>query len=218
MEEPIIETPIEAVKNEPVVEIPQEELFTSIPESSISNVTNQDNESEQYNEIEQSNEETITEKGSEYYIEEKNVMLLFNNKSRVDELVKRALPKTGGEKQILLIWNKMKKENVKAINSQIPAIEGLEKEQNNELNREEHKYAQIAIGTEISAIKSINQEEAKITQAELADRAHYSHEFIRRIEAPNGKKYFSVDTLVQISNVLNIKLEDLVKGIGDEDK
>ena len=41
-------------------------------------------------------------------------MLLFNNKSTVDELVKRALPKTGGEKQILLIWNKMKKENVKA--------------------------------------------------------------------------------------------------------
>ena len=32
---------------------------------------------------------------------------------------------------------------------------------------------------------------AKITQAELADRAHYSHEFIRRIEAPNSKKYFS---------------------------
>lgn len=62
VEEPIIETPIETVKNEPVVEIPQEELFTSIPESSISNVTNQDNESEQYNEIEQSNEEPITEK------------------------------------------------------------------------------------------------------------------------------------------------------------
>ncbi len=62
------------------------------------------------------------------------------------------------------------------------------------------------------------RKEAKITQAELADRAHYSHEFIRRIEAPNGKKYFSVDTLVQISNVLNIKLEDLVKGIGNEDK
>ena len=62
------------------------------------------------------------------------------------------------------------------------------------------------------------RKEAKITQAELADRAHYSHEFIRRIEAPNGKKYFSVYTLVHISNVLNIKLEDLVKGIGDEDK
>ena len=52
----------------------------------------------------------------------------------------------------------------KSINSQIPAIEGVEKEQNNELNREENKYAQIAIETEISAIKSINQEEAKITQ------------------------------------------------------
>ena len=46
----------------------------------------------------------------------------------------------------------------KAINSQIPAIEGLEKEQNNELNREEHKYAQIAIGTEISAIKGIKED------------------------------------------------------------
>ena len=78
--------------------------------------------------------------------------------------------------------------------------------------RNEDTYEIIAAN-----IKRIRKE-AKITQAELADRAHYSHEFIRRIEAPNGKKYFSVDTLVQISNVLNIKLEDLVKGIGDEDK
>ncbi len=62
------------------------------------------------------------------------------------------------------------------------------------------------------------RKEAKITQAELADRAHYSHEFIRRIEAPNGKKYFSVDTLVQIANVLGINLETLVKGIDNEEK
>lgn len=62
------------------------------------------------------------------------------------------------------------------------------------------------------------RKEAKITQAELADRAHYSHEFIRRIEAPNGKKYFSVDTLVQIAAVLEIKLEDLVRGIDNEEK
>ena len=59
---------------------------------------------------------------------------------------------------------------------------------------------------------------AKITQAELADRAHYSHEFIRRIEAPNGKKYFSLDTLVQIADVLDISLEELVKGINDEER
>ncbi len=62
------------------------------------------------------------------------------------------------------------------------------------------------------------RKEAKITQAELADRAHYSHEFIRRIEAPNGKKYFSLDTLVQIAGVLDVKLEDLVRGINSEEK
>ena len=56
-------------------------------------------------------EESISETGSEYYIEEQNVMLLFYNKSRIDELVKRAVPKTEGEKKILLIW---KKENVRA--------------------------------------------------------------------------------------------------------
>lgn len=62
------------------------------------------------------------------------------------------------------------------------------------------------------------RKEAKITQAELADRTHYSHEFIRRIEAPNAKKYFSLDTLVQISDALDIRLEDLMKGINSEEE
>lgn len=62
------------------------------------------------------------------------------------------------------------------------------------------------------------RKEAQITQAELAEQAHYSHEFIRRIEAPNGKKYFSLDTLVQIANVLDVSLEELVKGINDEER
>ena len=62
------------------------------------------------------------------------------------------------------------------------------------------------------------RKKAKITQAELAERTHFSHEFIRRIEAPNGKKYFSLDTLVQIAKALDINLEDLVKGINSEDK
>ena len=62
------------------------------------------------------------------------------------------------------------------------------------------------------------RKKAKITQAELAERTHFSHEFIRRIEAPNGKKYFSLDTLVQISKALNINLEDLVKEINSEDE
>ena len=61
------------------------------------------------------------------------------------------------------------------------------------------------------------RKEAKITQAELAERSNYSHEFIRRIEAPNGKKYFSVDTLVKIADALDNKVEKLLKGISDED-
>lgn len=62
-----------------------------------------------------------------------------------------------------------------------------------------------------------NRKEAKITQAELAERSNYSHEFIRRIEAPNGKKYFSVNTLVKIADALEIKVEKLLKGISNED-
>lgn len=69
----------------------------------------------------------------------------------------------------------------------------------------------------ISANIKAYRKEAKITQAELADRANYSHEFIRRIEAPNSKKYFSIDTLVQIAKGLNIKVEDLLKGINNEE-
>lgn len=62
-----------------------------------------------------------------------------------------------------------------------------------------------------------NRKEAKITQAELAERSNYSHEFIRRIEAPNGKKYFSLNTLVKLADALDIKLEKLLKGISDEE-
>ena len=62
------------------------------------------------------------------------------------------------------------------------------------------------------------RKKAKITQAELAERTHFSHEFIRRIEAPNSKKYFSLDTLVQIAKALDVRIEELVKGINSEDK
>ncbi len=70
----------------------------------------------------------------------------------------------------------------------------------------------------ISANIKAYRKRVNITQAELADRTHYSHEFIRRIEAPRAKKYFSLDTLVQIAKALDIKVEDLLKGINDEDK
>lgn len=58
-----------------------------------------------------------------------------------------------------------------------------------------------------------NRKKANLTQAELADLTEYSHEFIRRIEAPNIKKYFSIDTLVQIAKALNIKMEELFIGV-----
>ena len=70
----------------------------------------------------------------------------------------------------------------------------------------------------IAANIKVYRKKAKITQAELADRTNYSHEFIRRIEAPNSKKYFSLDTIVQIAKALNIRTEDLLKGIDSEDK
>ena len=60
--------------------------------------------------------------------------------------------------------------------------------------------------------------EAKITQAELAERSNYSHEFIRRIESSNGKKYFSVNTLVKLADALNIEVAELLKGINNGDK
>ena len=42
------------------------------------------------------------------------------------------------------------------------------------------------------------------TQMMLAEKSGYSHEFIRRIEAPNMKKYFSIETIFNLSKALNI--------------
>ncbi len=47
----------------------------------------------------------------------------------------------------------------------------------------------------------------KMTQAELAEKTEYSHEFIRRIEAPNSKKNFSLDTVSNIAEALDIDIE-----------
>lgn len=69
----------------------------------------------------------------------------------------------------------------------------------------------------IAANIKVYRKKAKMTQAELADLTHYSHEFIRRIEAPNSKKYFSIDTLVQIAKGLDVRVEELLKGINNDD-
>lgn len=46
-----------------------------------------------------------------------------------------------------------------------------------------------------------------MTQAQLAEKTEYSHEFIRRIEAPNSKKNFSIDAVSNIANALDINIE-----------
>ena len=46
-----------------------------------------------------------------------------------------------------------------------------------------------------------------ITQSQLAERTQYSHEFIRRIEAPNTQKNFSIDAVSNIANALDIDIE-----------
>ncbi len=48
-----------------------------------------------------------------------------------------------------------------------------------------------------------------ISHQVLADRAGYSHEYIRRIEAPNCKKYFTIETVYLIAKALNIEVSVL---------
>ena len=53
------------------------------------------------------------------------------------------------------------------------------------------------------------RKEANMTQEQLAIKANYTHQFIRRIEAPNVKKTFSLETIYRISVALNKKFCDM---------
>ena len=50
-----------------------------------------------------------------------------------------------------------------------------------------------------------------MTQNELAIKSGYSYAYIRRIEAPNCPKDFSLQTIYNISIALNVPLENLLK-------
>lgn len=50
-----------------------------------------------------------------------------------------------------------------------------------------------------------------MTQNELASKCGYSYAYIRRIEAPNCAKDFSLQTIYNISLALNIPLENLLE-------
>lgn len=45
-----------------------------------------------------------------------------------------------------------------------------------------------------------------LTQLELARKTKYTPEYIRRIEAPKSKKYFSIDTICNISDALEVSI------------
>ena len=61
--------------------------------------------------------------------------------------------------------------------------------------------------------KNIRKEriKRKMTQAQLAEKSGYSHVTIRKIEAINIKKYFSIDTVSNIADALNIDISNLFK-------
>lgn len=48
-----------------------------------------------------------------------------------------------------------------------------------------------------------------MTQAKLAEETEYSHEFIRRIEAPNMQKNFSIETVSNIADALDVDISVL---------
>lgn len=74
-----------------------------------------------------------------------------------------------------------------------------------EKKREKHGDVYQLIGRNIKHYRK----EKELTQAQLAEKTGYSHEFIRRIEAPNSKKNFSIDAVSNIAKALNIDIEVL---------
>lgn len=59
-------------------------------------------------------------------------------------------------------------------------------------------------------IKNIRKSK-NLTQAQLAEKAGYSHVTIRKIEGIKNKKYFSIDTISNIADALEIDIRELFK-------
>ena len=62
------------------------------------------------------------------------------------------------------------------------------------------------------------RKQINMTQEELAMKANYSHQFIRKIEAPNVKKTFSLDTVYCIAKALDKNFSDMFIETTEEDK
>lgn len=55
------------------------------------------------------------------------------------------------------------------------------------------------------------REATGITQQDLADRTGYTHEYIRRIESPNRRGGFTIESVHIISKALGIHISELFK-------
>lgn len=62
------------------------------------------------------------------------------------------------------------------------------------------------------------RKDAGLTQVQVAELTGYSHEFIRRIEAPNCKKYFTIESVYIISKALYIHISELFKTKKESDE
>lgn len=68
-----------------------------------------------------------------------------------------------------------------------------------------HNDIYLLVSNNIKKYRKVN----KMTQKELAKRSGYSYAFIRRIEGPNCKKNFSLQTVFIISYTLGIEIKSL---------
>lgn len=59
---------------------------------------------------------------------------------------------------------------------------------------------------------------ANLTQEQLAELTAYSHEYIRRIESPNGKKSFTIQSVYEISKALDVPMYVLFETKKESDK
>ena len=63
----------------------------------------------------------------------------------------------------------------------------------------------ITISKNIKKYRLINN----MTQKELAIKSGYSYAYIRQLEGPNSPKHFSIQTIYNLSKILNINIKQL---------
>lgn len=70
-------------------------------------------------------------------------------------------------------------------------------------------YKNHSIYDVVAANIKKDREATGITQQDLADRTGYTHEYIRRIESPNRRGGFTIESVYIISKALDIHISEL---------